>query len=86
MIKIQKEDIIREIATTTTTDQSAQMLRAITRIAYNAPSSSQTDDIIYDIDVLAQTVVYDMGAEPYQTYRDRIAFMQQQVDSDNRIR
>ena len=52
--------MIRAIAAAT--GQSAQTLSAISRRAYNAPSSRQTDDRRDDICVLAHDVVDDMEA------------------------
>ena len=61
MVERRKEDVIR--ATATKTGQSAQLLRAINRRTFNAPTDSLTDNRRDDIDILAPYVVYDMAAE-----------------------
>ena len=56
MVERQEEDMIRDIWSAT--GESAQMLRANYRRAYNGPSRSQTADRRDDIDVLAQDFVH----------------------------
>ena len=77
MVERQKDDMIRQIATATC--QSAHMLRAISRKAYNAPPASLTDDIRDDTDVCAQTVVDDDGGCENILYRNSTGIMQDHV-------
>ena len=72
-----QEEMIREIAAAN--GQSAQMLRAMNRRAYNAPTDSLADDRSDGIDALAQYVVDGVVVERARLARDRIGIMQDHV-------
>ena len=81
MVERHKEDMIRESAAAT--GQSAQMLRAIHRRAYNAPTDSWIGARRDDIDVLAQYVVDDMAVEQNRRYCDRTGITQARAGRQN---
>ena len=69
----QKEGMSRDIAAAT--GQSAHMLRASNRVAYNAPSGSLTDERRDSVDMLAQNIVYNVVAEQSRRPRGRICIV-----------
>ena len=78
IVERQNEDSIRQI--TVATGQSAQMLRAMNRIRFNASTSSLTDDRSDYLDNLAHIFVEYRQAEQAIPQRARLDRMRQQLN------